>query len=355
MDENPRQQSDEELEFQPPSWDFESEQHQQHSIWHSTAQSRSLVQVAPFGATRTGAAKMQSEFDCSGEQTSEEYQEGEEGDRKPSARSESGEGNGADHEPGNQRSFGSSDSVDADHGRLLQPYLGYVPDATCWQAEADEMPSNPANALMPYYASMADPHIPLLHNFEQMLPRQAENAPHQSFETSFGALPPPDTAVSTTVERGLDNEEAAESSEEGPMNSTRGKTLPKKKRSQSKHTTRRATSRQPTVPTRRSTRVRNNTQQTGQDEEHNEGLENVQPRNAGGDATQKTGTAVEPAQRPTVFQPSEEEIAICQCPRKLGALNSFYERLNDLAAYKAQHGHCNVPQQYPANRRLGVW
>jgi len=29
-----------------------------------------------------------------------------------------------------------------------------------------------------------------------------------------------------------------------------------------------------------------------------------------------------------------------------------YQELND---YKAQHGNCNVPARYVANRRLGIW
>ena len=31
------------------------------------------------------------------------------------------------------------------------------------------------------------------------------------------------------------------------------------------------------------------------------------------------------------------------------------EKWNELAAYKEQHGHCNVPSLYPKNRQLGIW
>jgi hypothetical protein len=37
------------------------------------------------------------------------------------------------------------------------------------------------------------------------------------------------------------------------------------------------------------------------------------------------------------------------------ALDTWYKRLRELWDYKQVHGDCLVPQQYPENRRLGIW
>jgi hypothetical protein len=55
------------------------------------------------------------------------------------------------------------------------------------------------------------------------------------------------------------------------------------------------------------------------------------------------------------MHPTEEELAECQTPRARQALETWYQRLTELHMYQNEEGHCNVPQQYPKNRQLGVW
>ena len=62
--------------------------------------------------------------------------------------------------------------------------------------------------------------------------------------------------------------------------------------------------------------------------------------------------APKPARR---LKPSDEELAAAPNKRARDALFTWYERLNELYEYRDQHGDCNVPQQYPENRRLGIW
>jgi Helicase associated domain len=53
--------------------------------------------------------------------------------------------------------------------------------------------------------------------------------------------------------------------------------------------------------------------------------------------------------------PTEGELAECPTPRARQALETWYQRLTELHMFKNQYGNCNVPQQYPDNRQLGVW
>lgn len=55
------------------------------------------------------------------------------------------------------------------------------------------------------------------------------------------------------------------------------------------------------------------------------------------------------------FSYSGTELQMCKTQRDRGALKNRYDRLNELASFKAQHGHCNVPQKYKANQKLGTW
>ncbi len=35
--------------------------------------------------------------------------------------------------------------------------------------------------------------------------------------------------------------------------------------------------------------------------------------------------------------------------------NAWEKRYNDLCSYRDQHGHCNVPKNYPCDKALGTW
>lgn len=52
--------------------------------------------------------------------------------------------------------------------------------------------------------------------------------------------------------------------------------------------------------------------------------------------------------------PTKAELDNAQTPRAKGALETWYQRFNELMAYKSQHGDCNVPQKYQHNKQLGV-
>lgn len=53
--------------------------------------------------------------------------------------------------------------------------------------------------------------------------------------------------------------------------------------------------------------------------------------------------------------PSDYEVNECKTLRAKLALQSWYQRLNELYEFKEQNGHCDVPQKYPPNRCLGIW
>ena len=57
----------------------------------------------------------------------------------------------------------------------------------------------------------------------------------------------------------------------------------------------------------------------------------------------------------TPYGPSKEELENAGNSRQRLALQTWYERLNDLIAYKDEHGDMDVPQKYPPNPALGVW
>jgi hypothetical protein len=45
-------------------------------------------------------------------------------------------------------------------------------------------------------------------------------------------------------------------------------------------------------------------------------------------------------------------------PKRPGSssdLPAWEQRFKELKAFKKEHGHCNVPVQYPPNRPLGLW
>ena len=54
-------------------------------------------------------------------------------------------------------------------------------------------------------------------------------------------------------------------------------------------------------------------------------------------------------------KPSDREIQSCLTTRSKEALKTWYERYNELLAFKDKTGHCNVPQKYPPNPSLGIW
>jgi hypothetical protein len=52
--------------------------------------------------------------------------------------------------------------------------------------------------------------------------------------------------------------------------------------------------------------------------------------------------------------PSMGEIEEAKTPRDRKALKTWYERLNELNDYKTRFGHCNVPQKWEENEKLGI-
>lgn len=64
------------------------------------------------------------------------------------------------------------------------------------------------------------------------------------------------------------------------------------------------------------------------------------------------------AQDPLVsnnFQICQEDLDACRSHRARNALQTFYQRLNELQQYREEHGNANVPQRYEPNRALGNW
>lgn len=53
-------------------------------------------------------------------------------------------------------------------------------------------------------------------------------------------------------------------------------------------------------------------------------------------------------------EPTAVELAALGTERAKAALVTWYERYNELVAYLAEHGDCNVPQKYPPNPQLGI-
>ena len=54
------------------------------------------------------------------------------------------------------------------------------------------------------------------------------------------------------------------------------------------------------------------------------------------------------------IEPTDREKVKCKTGRAKKALKTWYDRLNELARYKAVHGHTNVPQKDPHNPQLGI-
>jgi len=53
-------------------------------------------------------------------------------------------------------------------------------------------------------------------------------------------------------------------------------------------------------------------------------------------------------------KPTEEELAQASTPRARRAIETWYQRLNELIEYKERHGHCNVPIRYADPKLAGV-
>lgn len=52
--------------------------------------------------------------------------------------------------------------------------------------------------------------------------------------------------------------------------------------------------------------------------------------------------------------PTHEELKAAGSDRAKSAVKTWYARFNELVAYKARYGHCNVPQKYAENPQLGI-
>ena len=53
---------------------------------------------------------------------------------------------------------------------------------------------------------------------------------------------------------------------------------------------------------------------------------------------------------------SPGELGAAPNPRAADALgDTWHTRLRELVDFKREHGHANVPQQYPPNPSLGIW
>ena len=53
-------------------------------------------------------------------------------------------------------------------------------------------------------------------------------------------------------------------------------------------------------------------------------------------------------------RPSHVELAEAPTPRARRAIETWYQRFNELIEYKEAHGNCNVPQKYEENTQLGI-
>ena len=73
------------------------------------------------------------------------------------------------------------------------------------------------------------------------------------------------------------------------------------------------------------------------------------------DDTSKLGRSASPSTGMLMEQPTAEELDACASDRSRAAVKTWYERLHELERYKQQHGHCNVPQNYLADKRLANW
>lgn len=81
------------------------------------------------------------------------------------------------------------------------------------------------------------------------------------------------------------------------------------------------------------------------------------PRDRGSQPTQ--GHVRHPSSIPYIHsggrrKPTMEEFEEAQTPRAKHALQSWYDRFNELIEYKTIYGDCNVPQKYEENPKLGV-
>jgi Helicase associated domain len=72
-------------------------------------------------------------------------------------------------------------------------------------------------------------------------------------------------------------------------------------------------------------------------------------------APQHVNSSADSFQLTTKIMPSDYELNECKTLRAKSALQSWYQRLNELYEFKQEHGHCDVPQKYPQNRCLGIW
>lgn len=70
-----------------------------------------------------------------------------------------------------------------------------------------------------------------------------------------------------------------------------------------------------------------------------------------------TDVSSAPSKRPKQdhLTPSEDDMKACTTPRAVRALESWYQRYNELVDYRRKHGDCHVPQVYKANPSLGTW
>ncbi|KAL7581678.1 hypothetical protein ACA910_022225 [Epithemia clementina (nom. ined.)] len=360
MDENSRQQSEEEIDFHPPSWD-----NPPYATGHK--------QYSSFGAW--GDAQQPSRF-AGTEQQQREEDEDEDDNKKPAARLARGvdtEGN----EPGSSArpDLGSSDSFESSHGRLPPRQLKITPVASAYHApsEFDAHETFEGDDLMPNFA-MGAPCTP----FQYLQEAQPSPAPAASL-TGIGAEHVHDLSSSVShmhlMEVGRDDMQHDEIKMNDHVQRANKpkKTNPKKKRSTSKHQAPRTASRQ---PERRSTRARSTPQAHNPSyaEESDGEFEPARSRsNRAGPgqhpepsrlvAQQRTGTTTRTGGRDLsaltqpreFFTPSEAEIASCSCNRKLSALKTFYQRLNELAEYRELFNSCDVPQKFAHNKQLGVW
>jgi hypothetical protein len=68
-------------------------------------------------------------------------------------------------------------------------------------------------------------------------------------------------------------------------------------------------------------------------------------------ASARTVTGVNTSQK---LLPSQREVYNATSSRAKLALETWYERLNELNDYKMRTGHCNVPQKWDENSKLGI-
>ena len=343
MDENVHQPPNEEdIDFHPLTWDST---YQQRSLTYSNQNQNS----ASFSAWDHGQEESRPPPGLLEQKQGEEEEEDE---RKPAAHPEGFFAGSAATDGGSRPTvLGASDSFESSHANLPPPDLKPPPVAS---SQVETRTFNPhaeyEGEFMPHI-SMGSPNTPV-----DIL--QGDSVPTNDAASSAfpfvlnhdpSASHPDDRAIFLPVET-RPSEGGGDAKTELPptrRRSSRKKRVVKKKETKAKPPKRSST--------RRSTRLTRTRPSTQSVEARSRVLPISQVSNPQAFARrQEIPVGVPRANLPRI-EPSEAEIGLCSCNRKLNALNTFYDRLNELVQYRDEYGDCNVPQKFQPNQALGVW